>query len=180
MGISIEKPISTDVSEILELYVVTWLATYPNEAYGISYEDIKQKTDEMRGRTASFAEALEKEKDNAQRFFVVAKDKGRIVGVCGGVEEDTVVHMASMYVLPGEQRKGVGGKLMEAFLGWANKDKTIRLHVVTYNQAAITFYEKWGFVDVGKRFTEDRFVMASGNAFPEMEMVWQESFKKIM
>lgn len=175
MSIDIVRAHPDEMPQISALYAATWLGTYPNEEFGITLDDIKQKTKEMvePERVAKFREHLIKEQNDPIRFFRVAKEGERIVGVCGGVEKGDAVHMASLYVLPAEQGKGIGGKLMEAFLDWANHEKTIRLHVVTYNHTAIQFYEHWGFKDNGKRFTEERYKMASGNSFPEMEMVFK-------
>lgn len=172
MDIRIVAPEPDDTPHITALYAQTWLATYLNKAHGITYEDIKQKTDEMTQpeRVARFQANLSKEAGNPFRFYRVAKCGERVVGVCGGTEEGAVVHLASLYVLPEEQGKGIGGRLMESFLAWANPTKPVRVHVVTYNQTAISFYQQWGFVDTGKRFTEERYRMASGNSFPEMEL----------
>lgn len=173
MDVRIVPPELDDTPQITALYARTWLATYPNEAHGITREDIKQKTDEMTQpeRVARFRANLSREAGNPLRFYRVAKRGERVVGVCGGMEEDEVVHLASLYVLPEEQGQGIGGRLMDAFLAWANPAKPVRVHVVTYNQTAISFYERGGFVDTGKRFTEERYRMASGNRFPEMELV---------
>ena len=178
MAMNISYPDSSDLEEIIELYEVTWLDTYPNEEHGITVQDIEDKnnTKSRSEKVALMSSYLESNKDNPKYFFQVAKLEDRVVGVCGGREEDDFVHMATMYVLPTEQKKGVGGLLIQSFLDWAKvKNKPIRLHVVTYNKSAIRFYEKWGFRDNGKRFTEERFKMTSGNYLPEMEMIYNQN-----
>jgi GNAT superfamily N-acetyltransferase len=171
MNLIITQPQSCDVSQIISLYTKTWLDTYPNTKHGISFDDIKDKTDKMSqpDKVKKFRENLSNRSNNLKSFFRVAKVGDKILGVCGAVEEDGFIHLASLYVLPDEQKRGVGAALMNEFLNWA-RNRPIKLHVVTYNQKAITFYEKWGFKDTGKRFTEDRYKMKSGNYLPEMEM----------
>jgi len=51
------------------------------------------------------------------------------------------------------------------------KDKKTIVQVADYNDKAIAFYQKLGFVDTGKRFTNEKHKMPiSGNCIPEMEM----------
>lgn len=64
----------------------------------------------------------------------------------------------------------------EKCLSFLDKNKETIVQVATYNEKAISFYKKLGFVDTGKRFTEERFVMPiSGSKIPEMEMVLSSS-----
>ena len=98
------------------------------------------------------------------------KEGDRVVGVCGARDKGSLVHLGSLYILPDSQGKGIGSMLMQELLEWTGPDKTLSLHVATYNKNALSFYEKWGFEDTGKRLTEDRFRMASGNSLPELEM----------
>jgi ribosomal protein S18 acetylase RimI-like enzyme len=56
-----------------------------------------------------------------------------------------------MWVEPRVRRRGLGGALVEAVCGWA-ADKgagAIELEVRTGNVAALSFYERCGFVDTG-------------------------------
>ena len=167
------KPLPADAEEISGLYATTWLATYPNEAHGITVADVELKNAERMSpaRISRLQDYITNELHKPLNFYVIARDDSRIVGVCTAFEKDDHIQLASIYVLPSEQGKGVGGALMEAFLAWANPHKPVRLHVVSYNQTATRFYERWGFKDTGKRFSEERFVMASGNTLPEIEMV---------
>lgn len=49
--------------------------------------------------------------------------------------------------------------------------KNIIVQVATYNTNAIAFYERFGFVDTGKRWSDERFRMKSGAVIPELEML---------
>jgi GNAT superfamily N-acetyltransferase len=178
MSIELVLPTPDDAEEIAALYATTWLATYPNSEYGITTADIESKNAERLSpeRINRLREYITSVVDKSENFYLLAKDNSQIVGVCTATEYDEYVQLSSIYVLPTEQGKGIGGALMKACLQWANPDKPIKLHVVTYNQPAINFYERWGFKNTGKQFTEERFTVASGNALPEIEMIRGNNF----
>jgi GNAT superfamily N-acetyltransferase len=72
------------------------------------------------------------------------------------------------------QGKGVGSALFNAILPHVDKDLIV--YVAPYNERAIQFYEKLGFKDTGKPFTEDRHIMPiSGVTIPEMEMIIKQN-----
>lgn len=170
---TIEVPSVDSYPEIMALYKETWLSTYPNTEYGITREDIEEMNsrgmapDQMEKRTQGFEKMLADEK----AYYRVATLDGKIVGVCGGEEREESVHLRSIYILPEFQGKGVGSMLMADFLAWAKRAGTVTVHVAVYNKQAIAFYERHGFIDTGKRFSEERFRMKSGNTIPEQEMV---------
>ncbi|MFW6210081.1 MAG: N-acetyltransferase family protein [Patescibacteria group bacterium] len=172
MTMQIEPTTINDLPAVNRLYATTWLATYPSPAHGISQADIEHRVKEMRSpeRLARMRERFVDLVKDPARLFRVARVAGRVVGVLNAIEHESAVELKSLYVLPESQGQGVGSALMEAFVGWANPEKPCLVNVVTYNTTAIRFYEHWGFEDTGKRFTEERFIMPSGNALPEMEM----------
>lgn len=74
-------------------------------------------------------------------------------------------------MLPGYQRQGIGKRLMELGLKWLGNDRDIYVNVVSYNDKAIRFYEKFGFVKTGKKVTDEVAVLPSGKTLSEIEMV---------
>ncbi len=170
---TIEVPTGSNFTEIQALYAETWLSTYPNTEYGITKEDIEEMNanslmpETIEKRKAGFEKMLTDER----RYYKVATVDGKIVGVCGGEEREDGAHLKSIYVLPDFQGKGIGSMLLTDFLAWAQRFDTVTVHVAVYNKQAIAFYERNGFVDNGKRFSEERFKMKSGNTIPEQEMI---------
>jgi ribosomal protein S18 acetylase RimI-like enzyme len=78
--------------------------------------------------------------------------------------------LQAIYVLPEYQGRGVGKALWnEIRKNFDPKRKTI-VNVAIYNIKAISFYEKLGFKDTGKRWQDETFKMKSGSRIPEMEM----------
>ena len=169
----IETPGVADVEEVAALFKETWLATYPNAEHGITVEDIAARFTE--DETEAWKEKSRKNflelATDKTFYFKVARVEGKIVGVCGGKKEEESTHLKSIYVLPVYQGQGIGGAMLADFIAWAGVECDLTVHVAIYNAQAIAFYERNGFADTGKRFSEERFRMKSGNLIPEMEMV---------
>ena len=171
MDITIRKAAPEDTDSMYRVYHESWMATYPNKELGITETDIEEYipkilSDSEREKRMIFIRDMP---DNRCNF--VAECDGRIVGVCGGVKADMSAQLKSIYVLPQYQGKGIGLKLWETFRSWTGKTPKFIVHVATYNDNAIAFYKKIGFVDTGKLFTEERFKFKSGASIPETEMV---------
>lgn len=174
MEISFRVPTGADVDAVYAVYQRTWLATYPNEALGITLDDIhafipEKMSDEQRSKQiAVYAHIPE------GTFIMIALADENIVGACSGIRKEESTHLKSLYILPEYQGKGIGFALWEQFKAWAGTEKLITVHVATYNTNAINFYTSVGFVDTGKRFVEERFIFKGGAQMPEMEMVLEK------
>ncbi len=174
MTIQISKPTEKDLDGIQDVYYRTYLDTYPNAVIGITREDIEVHFKKDRELSA---EDQEKRKQHMLRppenhLFLVAKDGEEVVGVCRMIQRETVNQLQAIYVLPEYQGQGVGSMLWKECLGFADPLKETIVQLATYNEKAKVFYSKRGFVDTGKRLTEERHRMpVSGVLIPEMEMV---------
>jgi len=171
---TIESPAKKDVLEIHNLFRDTWLATYPNEEYGISVEDIEHHFGQLDQA------ALDKRADyigtavvDEQQFYKIARIDEKIVGIVFGKTVEEGVYLKSLYVLPTYQGQGIGSALFEVFKRWAGQGRPVYVSVAIYNANAIAFYIAKGFVDTGKRFSEERFRMKSGSLIPEVEMKFE-------
>ena len=169
--IIIDKAHPEDAREIQHVFYDTWLATYPNKEYGITRDDI-----EFRHKERLTDETIEKRKkvlaempDN--ELFLTAKSSGKIAGVCYAIKREDKNQLQAIYILPEYQNKGIGKKLWLEALSFFDPAKDTYVEVTTYNQNAIDFYKRLGFVDTGRRFSDERFRMKSGSIMPEMEMV---------
>jgi len=170
--ITIQKPNKEDVKDIQQVFYKTWLATYPNSDIGITVEDIEER---FKNRFSE--KAIQKRLDdisnkNSDKLFLVAKDNNEVVGVCRVIKEDKLNKLEAIYVLPEFQGQGIGKMFWIEALKFWNNDKIIIVQVASYNSNAIRFYERLGFVDTGKRFTDENLKMpVSGILIPEMELV---------
>ncbi len=163
-----------DVLDMKEVFYTTWLATYPNENTGITVQDI-----EHRFRDYFTSESIEEAKEKIATIpenesFLVAKEHTKVVGVCRIVRSETENRLQAIYVLPDYQGRGIGYKLWERAKQTFDNGKPIYVALADYNMNARKFYEKIGFVDTGKRWVDEKFIMQSGNAITEMEMVFQK------
>lgn len=171
MEIKVIVPKKNDVDTIHDVLYRTWQQTYPNRELGILEDMIRELIPEklnnaQRKRKIQQIDTLDK-----NTFYKIAKLDTKIVGICIGVQHTKYTHLRSFYVLPEYQRQGVGTALWDSFYKWSNKNKSIVVHVATYNDNAINFYKKRGFIDSGKRFSENRHSFKNGVSIPEMEMM---------
>jgi ribosomal protein S18 acetylase RimI-like enzyme len=171
MEIKIVDPRIEDARGTIEVQYKAWLATYPNEKLGITVDDI-----EYRYKDAFSNDRLQKREkiitnQEPNEKYVIAKDGNMVVGICYVVIKEDRNQLQAIYILPEYQGKGVGTKLWDAVLSFFDKTKDIYVEVADYNEKAIGFYKKLGFVDTGKRFSDERFRMKSGAMLPEMEMI---------
>lgn len=139
-----------DSEAVRRMQAESWLATYPNDEAGVSYEWVKEQTDQwltsewLAKSREILAEVLEK----PNSFYSVAEMEGRIVGfVHVATNDDNTKELEAIYTSPETFGTGLGDRLMERADQWID-DVTTTLKVVSYNQRAIRFYEKHGFIKV--------------------------------
>lgn len=163
-----------DALAIQTIFYKTWLATYPNKKAGITVEDIEEM----------FKDSFSEEKINeweerfntiptTSRLFVATEDTtDEIIGLARVHVREEYNQLQAIYVLPKFQGKGAGHALWNASLTFFDTSKDCIVQVATYNTQAIQFYESLGFVDTGKRFSEERHRMPFSQVLiPEMEML---------
>jgi len=173
MEITVTEAKTEDVYAISDVQKETWLATYPNEAAGITREDILSEDFRSPGRIEKRIKIINDPESNTK--FFVAKSGEKVIGYCCAQKLEDSNKLRSLYVLPTFQGKGTGKKLIEMAFDFMDSSKPIKLTVATYNENAIVFYEKLGFKkgQVLKENPEGHF--ASGREIPEMEMTKESS-----
>lgn len=172
MNVTIRNAIPEDVRGIQEVFHETWLNTYPNKELGITVDDIEEnfKNAYTEETLNTFADKIKNLPPHVK--FLVAVDQKKVIGLCRVSIKEEYNQLNAIYILPEYQGNGIGNKLWEECVKYLNKDKKTIVQVATYNSNAIKFYEKLGFKDNGKRFTEERHRMSISKVLmPEMEMV---------
>jgi predicted GNAT family N-acyltransferase len=95
-------------------------------------------------------EELEKEKDH---LLIAAYEDEKMLGCCMLVEEGKTVRLRQMAVLNDLQGKGIGRALMQ-FAENLARDRGYKKITMHARKNAIGFYEKMGYVVLGKEFQE--------------------------
>lgn len=142
-SIIIRKATPQDAHVIGKIYHQSWLATYPNEEVGISVQDIVNLNLDSEENAKERALKLANPGSKSHRY--VAEIDGTVVGHCGFEIHPTHGYLRSIYVLPEYISRGVGAALMQKAIEIMAECPEIILSVVTYNERAIRFYERWGF-----------------------------------
>lgn len=162
-AIAVVRARRDELPEVQRLAGVVWRAHYPGI---ITPEQIEY----MLARGYAL-DALEAFLGRDGRGLELATVGGTPVGLAAWyvTENPAEAKLDKLYVLPSEQRRGLGRRLIErvAELARAAGARTLILNVNKNNVQAIRAYEKHGFaireavvVDIGRGFLMDDYVMA--------------------
>lgn len=147
--IKIFNAVCGDETELIILFKETWLATYPNEKYNITKEDILMKDWDSEERLLKWKNIISENGKNGIYNFA-AKKADKLVGFCQVVKGKDYNELKIIYVLPDYQGRGIGKMLLSKALTLLDLDKDTIVEVVEYNKSAIGFYKKLGFVEFEK------------------------------
>ena len=163
--IKITDAVLEDASDIDKLVYKVRLESYPNKELSITRNDIKNHFSKK-----YFSENLDFFK-NTSKKIIIAKNKNKIVGVCFVEKTEETNILRTIHVLGKFHGLGIGKRLWENSQSFLDKKKNIEVVVALYNNPAIKFYEKLGFVDTGERYTGKDRKMRSGSVMTGVKMV---------
>ena len=171
--IKISQAVPEDASGIRDVQRDAWIATYPNEEYGIMREDVEAKNwgDERVERWKKRIEEL----GNERRIWS-AKERNKVVGFCVAAKGIDSGQIEALYISPEYQGRHVGSNLMKEAVAWLNPEHDAIVEVAKYNEKAISFYKAFGF-EGEEDITDPAFVahLASGKVIPEVRMTRKAS-----
>ena len=175
--ITIRPAVPEDAEGITRVNVETWLATYPNDELGITAELLRLHLEGAAGEKA--AERVARFRRGIAASSAPSASNGCFVALAGGeVVGYTFPHViaggrhrvGALYVLPAFHGQRIGHLLLERNLAWHGDGQDVYLHVAAYNEHAIRFYERHGFVLTGEEARDE--VAAIGDVrIPEIEML---------
>jgi ribosomal protein S18 acetylase RimI-like enzyme len=149
---TITTPREGDEQFLAPMHIQSWKETYLVPQSGLTEEIIDGMLGHMLTNTDfrknTIAEALAN--PNMVLYRVVRNSNDSIVGFLHGSKHEMFNELDAIYLLNEVKGSGTGEKLMEEFLTWADKNKPCRLEVFSFNDRAINFYTKYGFVKTDK------------------------------
>jgi GNAT superfamily N-acetyltransferase len=117
-------------------------------AFGETFEEIAQKDDRFWNTWAHVAST-----SGEAATFVAVDPEGSLVGLVGSRRIEGVVWLGAMWVAPPLRGHGIGARLLDALLAWAELEHpklAVRLSVVPSQDAAVRLYRSRGFDFTGQ------------------------------
>jgi [ribosomal protein S18]-alanine N-acetyltransferase len=87
------------------------------------------------------------------KYFFIALENHKVIGFVAGRQVLDEAEVLNLAVLPAGRRKGAGSTLLRVLLEAFKREDVVKvfLEVRESNLAAISFYQKAGFQEIGKR-----------------------------
>lgn len=166
----IEEARPEDAEGIARVRKATWLATYPNEERGITYEDVLEmvKDFESEAQIESWRKAIE-DKTGPRKLWVARDKDDNVVGYSQGRKTERGQAILGMYILPTQEGKGIGSALMREVMHWLDEDRPVTLSVAEYGTRAIALYKKFGFIETDEQGVGPK--LSSGKEIPSIKMM---------
>ena len=147
---SIRPATPDDAAAARAMQAESWLAAYPSDENGVSYDWVKSRTDAwLTGdKLDESRQILKAVLNDPDQFYRVAEQGGKLVGfVHAATNLDGSKELEAIYTSPATFGRGLGDLLMAEVDGWIGGRATT-LEVASYNRRAIRFYEKHGFTKI--------------------------------
>lgn len=147
---SLEELRLEDVPAMRKMHAKSWLATYPNDAAGVSREWVEERvaawlTDEELAKSKEYFRDITQ---NPDHFYRVARDQDRVVGLVHASRIDGHQELHALYIDEDYYGNGLAQELIDAALQHFDMSQDIELQVAAYNERAKSFYRKYGFEEV--------------------------------
>ena len=128
-----------DLDGAMELLKIVWRDTYRDLLDLTSIERIS-------GKYFTPERLSPKIEAPSTGFFLAVEEKTIIGLIIASKREPDSIYIASLYVHPAHQKKGIGKRLLERAIEEFPGVKRLELHVVKKNSKALAFYTGNGYV----------------------------------
>ncbi|MBY0310287.1 GNAT family N-acetyltransferase [Patescibacteria group bacterium] len=144
---TIKVPQEGDEISLAPMHIQAWKETYIVPESGLTGESIDTMLAHLLADTTYRKNVINESltSPNVVLYRVVKNGAGEIVGFLHGTKNESYNELEAIYLLNEAKGSGVGGKLMEEFLNWADGDTPCRLEAFAFNDPAIGFYVRYGF-----------------------------------
>lgn len=148
----IEEAHPGDEVALAPMHVQAWKESYVGTESGLTSEMVDEMLSHITKDSSFRRNTIIESLSYPERvlYRVVKNNTNDIVGFLHGSKKEGYNELDAIYLLNEAKRSGVGGKLMETFLDWADENKPSRLSVFSFNDDALGFYSKYGFVKTHK------------------------------
>jgi len=172
-SINIELALPSDASKIMEIKRAAWMKAYVSPEHGVTEQtmDLKFSDQEFREGVINWEKGIASEDANPNKQTYVARLNSEVVGYVSPIKKQGQSRIGALYVSPDCQGRGIGTSLINQAIEFLGRDQDIAVHVVSYNQPAINFYEKIGFQKTRIVIPEENIKEDTSLLLPEIEMV---------
>lgn len=141
-----------DEAELATMHIQSWKETYITPESPLTEEMVDEMLGHMLTDTTFRKNTIQESLKNPEEvlYKVVKSGDGRVVGFMHCTKKEAYNELEGIYLLDEVKGAGVGGELMEEFLGWSDARKPCHLSVLAFNDSALGFYKKYGFVQTDK------------------------------
>ena len=148
----IELPRVGDELELAKAHIQAWKDAYIVPESELTAESIDAQLAHLLTDTTYRKNIIIESLENPDvvLYRVVKNQNGEIVGFMHGSKHEAFTELDAIYLINEAKGSGIGAKLMEEFLKWADADKPCRLEVFSFNDKAIGFYLRYGFEKTDK------------------------------
>lgn len=141
-----------------------WLDTYPNKELGITEEAIKEQLIRKNNNKKPIMQT-------ATSRTWVALDGEKIVGFCRAQLDEGKNYLGATYILKDYRREGIGSRFLNKVIAWFGENSEVVTDVASYNEKAINFYKKHGFLVVGPSRKPKTTMLPNGAIIPIVRMI---------
>jgi hypothetical protein len=148
--LTLQQANPADAAELGALHARVFVATYPNEAAGVSVDwcqqHVAQDTTAAEG-LVRYQRRIEHAQTNPDKLWLAARAGNVLVGSLEGYSASDTGHQELQLIAADPSGNGIGSALMGAFFTWIEArrfDSPVELDVAVYNPA-ISFFERYHF-----------------------------------
>jgi len=166
----VRKATKEHAGDIVRLLFNAWVQTYVNSEYQITELDIQRKFGDLSEKIQDIGQFIENSTNQSNINYLVAIVNGEVSGFIYATKNKSELYINALYVDPNSQRGGIGTSLLHETINNNQMVDVIVVDVVSYNEKAIAFYEKNGFIKQGQSNTAfSKF--PDGKVVPEIRMI---------